>query len=89
MHDKIVKSNEEGLHNQHLSRVLRRVWQYNMRLNPKKCTFGVRANKFLGFYLTEIGIKANLDKWKMVIWKETPTIKIGSREVDRDANSFE
>jgi len=33
-----------------------------MRLNPEKCTFGVQAGKFLGFYLTERGIEANLDK---------------------------
>jgi len=33
-----------------------------MRLNPEKCTFGVQAGKFLGFYLTERGIEANPDK---------------------------
>ncbi|KAK2456096.1 hypothetical protein QL285_003492 [Trifolium repens] len=33
-----------------------------MRFNPEKCTFGVRAGKFLGFYLTERGIEANPDK---------------------------
>lgn len=30
----IVKSNEEGLHDQHFSQVFQRVRQYNMRLNP-------------------------------------------------------
>ncbi|XP_058753186.1 uncharacterized protein LOC131626387 [Vicia villosa] len=33
-----------------------------MRFNPEKCTFGVRARKFLGFYLTERGTEANPDK---------------------------
>jgi len=38
------------------------VRQYSMRLNPEKCTFGVKAGKFLGFYLTKRGIEANLEK---------------------------
>lgn len=33
-----------------------------MLFNPEKCTFGVQAGKFLGFYLTEQGIEANFDK---------------------------
>ncbi|MCI66105.1 hypothetical protein A2U01_0087363, partial [Trifolium medium] len=33
-----------------------------MQFNPEKCTFGVRAGKFLSFYLTERGIEANPDK---------------------------
>jgi hypothetical protein len=33
-----------------------------MRLNPEKCTFRVKAGKFLGFYLTGRGIKTKTDK---------------------------
>lgn len=33
MNDMIVKTSEEGLHDQHLARVFRRVCRYNMRLN--------------------------------------------------------
>src|ERR1051325_12006959 len=44
-----------------------------MRFNPEKCTFGVRAIKFLGFYLTERGIEANPDKCRE--FSELPTPK--------------
>ena len=62
MDDKIVKSQEEVDHAAHLERVFEQTRKYNMRLNPDKCTFGVPAGKFLGFYLTKRGIEANPDK---------------------------
>jgi len=43
-----------------------------MRLNPEKCTFRVKAGKFLGFYLTERGIEANLDKCRVILEMEPP-----------------
>lgn len=30
-----------------------------MRLNPKKCTFGVRTRKFLGYMVSNEGVQAN------------------------------
>ena len=62
MDDMIVKSQQEVDHATHLKRVFEQTRKYNMRLNPEKCTFGVQAGKFLGFYLTERGIEANPDK---------------------------
>ena len=35
---------------------------YNMKLNPSKCTFEVTAGKFLGFMVSQRGIKVNTDK---------------------------
>lgn len=52
-----------------------RVRQYIIRLNPKKCTFGVTEGKFLGFYLTERGIEANPDKCRAVLEIEPPSSK--------------
>ncbi|MCI56886.1 hypothetical protein A2U01_0078137, partial [Trifolium medium] len=46
-----------------------------MRFNPEKCTFGVRAVKFIGFYLTERGIKANPNKCKAFVNLPTPDDK--------------
>ena len=46
-----------------------------MRFNPEKCTFGIWAGKFLGFYLTERGIKANPDKCRAFSEFLTPTSK--------------
>ena len=38
-----------------------------MKLNLAKCTFGVSAEKFLGFIVTNRGIEANPDKIKAVL----------------------
>ena len=56
MDDMIVKSQQEVDHAAHLKRVFEQTRKYNMRLNLEKCTFGVQAGKFLGFYLTERGM---------------------------------
>lgn len=42
--------------------VFAKVRKHNMRLNPKKCMFGVWSGKFLNYYLVNWGIEANLDK---------------------------
>ena len=70
MDDMIVKSQQEVDHAAHLKRVFEQTRKYNMRLHPEKCTFGVQAGKFLGFYLTERGIEANPDKCQA--FKELP-----------------
>ncbi|GAU30269.1 hypothetical protein TSUD_384900 [Trifolium subterraneum] len=47
MDDMIVKSEEEIDHTLHLKRVFDQARKFNMRFNPEKCTFGVKAGKFL------------------------------------------
>jgi hypothetical protein len=37
--------------------------RFNIRLNPKKCTFGVPRGKLLGYIITKRGIEANPDKF--------------------------
>jgi len=44
-----------------------------MRLNPKKCAFGVEGGKFLGFMLTYRGIEANPDKCKAITEMRSPS----------------
>ncbi|GAU51417.1 hypothetical protein TSUD_88720 [Trifolium subterraneum] len=61
MDDMSVKSEKEIDHTIHLKRVFDQARKFNMRFNPEKCTFGVMAGKFLGFYLTERGIEVNPD----------------------------
>ncbi|XP_022014162.1 uncharacterized protein LOC110913648 [Helianthus annuus] len=36
--------------------------EYNIKLNPKKCSFGVEEGKFLGVVVTRDGFKANPEK---------------------------
>jgi hypothetical protein len=46
-----------------------------MRLNPEKCIIGIKAGKFLGFYLTKRGIEENPDKCDAIIQMETLSSK--------------
>ncbi|GAU19534.1 hypothetical protein TSUD_303470 [Trifolium subterraneum] len=75
MDDMIVKSEEEIDHTVHLKRVFDQARKFNMRFNPEKCMFGVKAGKFLGFYLTERGIEANPDKCRAFFDYPTPKSK--------------
>ena len=43
-----------------------------MRFNPAKCTFRVKAGKFLSFYLNERGIEAKPDKYRTFSKIPTP-----------------
>lgn len=36
--------------------------QYQKKVNPAKCMFGLGSGEFLGFMVSEWGIKANLKK---------------------------
>jgi uncharacterized protein YneF (UPF0154 family) len=36
--------------------------RYGMKLNPAKYVFGVSSGKFLGFFVSQRGIEANLKK---------------------------
>ncbi|XP_071727250.1 uncharacterized protein [Rutidosis leptorrhynchoides] len=47
----------------------------NMKLNPKKCTFGVQEGKFLGYIVTERGIKANPKKIQAIEDMASPKMK--------------
>ncbi|XP_022874131.1 uncharacterized protein LOC111392952 [Olea europaea var. sylvestris] len=46
-----------------------------MKLNPKKCVFGVASRKFLGFMITHRGIEANPDKIQALATMELPRTK--------------
>ena len=43
-----------------------------MKLNPSKCAFGVTAGKFLGFMVSQRGIKANPDKIRAIVEMAPP-----------------
>ena len=50
--DMRVKSPDEGKHLDDLQEIFDTLKQYNMRLNPNKCTFRVSSGKFLGFIVS-------------------------------------
>ncbi|GJY61839.1 reverse transcriptase domain-containing protein [Tanacetum coccineum] len=45
----------------------------NMKLNPKKCSFGIEEGKFLGCIVTFEGIRANPEKAKVVVNMPSPS----------------
>ena len=48
----LVKSVKAELHVANLAESFQVLKNYNMKLNPTKCAFGVSAEKFLGFIST-------------------------------------
>ena len=55
--DMIVKSQGRADHLAALQRFFERIKQFRLRLNPKKCTFGVTSGKLLGHIVSERGIE--------------------------------
>ena len=62
--DMLIKSTTVELHIAHMSEAFQILREYNMKLNPTKCAFGILAEKFLGFIVNNRGIEANPDKIK-------------------------
>ncbi|GKE37019.1 hypothetical protein Tco_1460424 [Tanacetum coccineum] len=44
-----------------------------MKLNPKKCSFGMEEEKFLGYIVTSEGIRENPEKTKAVMNMPSPS----------------
>ena len=65
--DMLVKSITAELHIGHLSEAFQILREYNMKLNPAKCAFGVSVGKFLGFMVNNRGIEENPNKIKVVL----------------------
>ena len=62
MNDMLVKSKEKLAHLDDLKETFATLRQYQMKLNPTKCAFGVASGKFLGFMVSQRGIEANPEK---------------------------
>jgi len=71
--DMVVKSPSHHQHAKDLDAVFSALRQYNLRLNPDKCVFGVDRGKFLGFMLTQRGIEVNPEKCRAIIVMRSPT----------------
>ena len=78
--DMLVKSVKAELHVTHLAESFQVLKNYNMKLNPTKCAFGVSAEKFLGFIVNSRGIEANPDKIKVVLDMQLPS---NTKEIQR------
>ncbi|RDX92196.1 Retrovirus-related Pol polyprotein from transposon 17.6, partial [Mucuna pruriens] len=70
--DMVAKLANGKQHCELLTRVFNVLRKHKLKLNLKKCSFGVQARKFLGFMLIRRGIEANSDKCEAVINMRSP-----------------
>nr|KYP56985.1 Retrovirus-related Pol polyprotein from transposon 412 family [Cajanus cajan] len=68
----VVKSDFGQSHTPDLQELFDTINKYHLKLNPDKCSFGVKAVKFLGFLLSHRGIEANLERCAAVINMRSP-----------------
>lgn len=73
--DVVVKSTLAGGHLEDLRHVLEWTRRFGLRMNPKKCAFGVSAGQFLGFLVHEWGIEIGLKSQEAVRTMRPPTTK--------------
>nr|GEY12118.1 reverse transcriptase domain-containing protein [Tanacetum cinerariifolium] len=72
----VIKSHTEAKMLRFIGETFRTLRKLNMKLNPKKCTFGAVEGMFLGYMITPEGIKPCRDKTKVVLQLPSPrTIK--------------
>ena len=70
--DMLVKSQDEKIHLDDRQETFDTLRQYNMKLNPNKCAFGVSSGKFLGFMVSHKGIEANPNKIQAILDMKPP-----------------
>ena len=70
--DMLVKSKKEEDHLDDLRETFNTLRQYNMKLNPSKCAFGVSSGKFLRFIVSQRGIEANPKKDMAILEMSSP-----------------
>ena len=73
--DIMVKSASIDEHIQDLRRVFEKMRPHNLRMNPAKCAFGVKAGHFLGFLVHNKGIEVDANKAKAILEARPPTNK--------------
>ena len=69
----IAKSESEEEHILNLRKLFERLRKFKVKLNPTKCTFGVKSGKFLGFIVSQKGIEVDSDKMRAIIEMSAPS----------------
>jgi hypothetical protein len=73
--DLVLKSANFDMHIAGLRKVFERMRQYNLKMKPLKCTFGVLAGGFLGFIVHKNGIEIDPKKVESIGKLKEPTCK--------------
>ncbi|KAM1895446.1 hypothetical protein ACFX13_044199 [Malus domestica] len=74
--DIVVKSKTEEQHLIDLRQALTRMRVHKLKMNPKKCAFGVRAGNFLGFLVHQRGVEVDKNKARAIMESPLPTNKV-------------
>ncbi|XP_058185787.1 uncharacterized protein LOC131303013 [Rhododendron vialii] len=83
--DIVVKSQSYDEHLEHWRKSFLRMQQFDLKVNPLKCTFGVSSGKFLGFLVHNRGIEVDKNKAKAIMEAKPPTTK---KELQKLLGSF-
>ena len=76
MDDIVVKTKHRATLIQDFEETFANLHKINLKLNPKKCVFGIPSGKLLGIFVSHRGIKANPDKIKAIEQIQAPrTVK--------------
>ena len=76
VNDMLVKSKEDLAHLDGLRETFATLRQFQMKLKPSKCAFGVVSRKFSGFMVSQKGIEANPKKVRAILDMASPkTVK--------------
>ncbi|GJR57386.1 reverse transcriptase domain-containing protein [Tanacetum coccineum] len=70
--DLVIKSRTEDEVVRDIEETFKTLRKINMKLNPKKCTFGVEEGMFLGYQVNTKGIKICPDKVDAVLSLQSP-----------------
>ncbi|GJX32093.1 reverse transcriptase domain-containing protein [Tanacetum coccineum] len=70
--DMVIKSQAEQDIIRDVEQTFSTLRKINMKLNPKKCSFGMEDGKFLGYVVTSEGIRENPEKTKAVMDMPSP-----------------
>jgi hypothetical protein len=74
--DIVVKSAEFSSHIADLRKAFDKMCWYGLKMNPRKCAFGVSASMFLGFIIHEHGIEIDPNRIKSIRKVGPPTYKL-------------
>ncbi|CAL9020214.1 unnamed protein product, partial [Prunus brigantina] len=73
--DVVVKSPSKADHPEHLRQAFTRMRAHGLKMNPKKCAFGVTAGNFLGFLVHQRGIEVDKNKATAIMTAPSPRTK--------------
>jgi hypothetical protein len=72
VNDIIIKSTKADILLDDLRETFANLDRYNIKLNPKKCLFGVPTGKLLGYLISERGIEGNPENIQAIINMQPP-----------------